>query len=186
MTLILSVSHGLTSFSISNRLPKSMQQMHLVQIFQRVTAIEKLKILGGFENRSQFNIRNVRESKPHCCLLTAYSALHYRYINECPCRAFDCCTWANILHWLQGTHASKLNVIVTDKKFMAENKHSISPLGDTLLYLQRKWKDNLSGCSRTAGLNLIISPTYCESEFDLFISAQTNNLISSTYGLTLH
>lgn len=43
--------------------------------------------------------------------------------------------------WLQGTHASKLNVIVTDKKFMAEkiqDKHSISPLGDTLLYLRRK------------------------------------------------
>ncbi len=55
-----------------------------------------------------------------------------------------------------------------------QDKHSISPLRDMLLYLQRKWKDNLFGCMRTAGSNQIIFPTYCASEFDLFISVQTN------------
>lgn len=35
------------------------------------------------------------------------------------------------------------------ERFIAEkiqDKHSISPLGDMQLHLQRKWKDNLSGC----------------------------------------
>lgn len=53
-----------------------------------------------------------------------------------------------------------------------QDKHSISLLGDTLLCLQRKWKDNLSGCRRTVGSNLIMFPTYCDSEFDLFISVK--------------
>lgn len=58
-----------------------------------------------------------------------------------------------------------------------QDKHSISPLREMLLHLQRKWKDNLSGCMRTAGSNQIIFPTYCDSEFDLFISVQTNHSI---------
>lgn len=53
-----------------------------------------------------------------------------------------------------------------------------------LLYLQRKWKDNLSGCMCTAGSNQIIFPTYCDSEFDLFISVQTNTQFNFPLVLT--
>lgn len=55
-----------------------------------------------------------------------------------------------------------------------QDKHSIRSLRDTLLYLQRKWKDSLSGCMCSAGSNQIILPTYCDSEFDLFTSVQAN------------
>lgn len=55
-----------------------------------------------------------------------------------------------------------------------QDKHSIRPLWDTFLYLQRKWKDSLCGCMCSAGSNQIILPTYCDSEFDLFVSVQTN------------
>lgn len=67
-------------------------------------------------------------------------------------------------------------------RFIAEkiqDKHSISPLGDMQLYLQRKWKDNLFGCD-SAGSNLIIFPSYCELEFDPLIAycKQTLDLLS--------
>lgn len=114
-------------------------------------------------------------------------------MNERPCwiqrKHLTALLWLIYCIWLLGTKASRLNLIVTDKKFMAEkiqDKHSISPLRDMLLYLQRKWKDNLSGCTCTAGLNQIIFPTYCESKFDLFISVQTNNQIFTMYGHKTH
>lgn len=68
------------------------------------------------------------------------------------------------------------------EKFMAEkirDKHSISPLGDMLLHQQRKWKADLSGLYVRRWLKSdYFPPTYCEAEFDLFITPNKHfNLI---------
>lgn len=101
-------------------------------------------------------------------------------------KASDCFILVNIVH-LAARHTCFQTECNCDReKFMAEktqDKHSISLLGDMLLCLQRKWKDNLSGCKRTAGSNLIISPTYCDSEFDLFISVKQTIRFSSYFDI---
>lgn len=69
-------------------------------------------------------------------------------------------------------------------RFIAEktqDKHSISPLGDMQLYLQRKWRDNLFDCD-SAGSNLIIFPSYCELEFDPLI-ANKHSICFSSVGI---
>lgn len=79
--------------------------------------------------------------------------------------------------WLQGTHASRLNVIVPEKSSSLRRYKTSILLGcsGTCCFTNRENEnENFSGCTRTAGSNLIIFSTYCDSEFDLLITVQTN------------